>query len=183
MNELTTRLASTPRRRDFGAVPMILSEQAHPEYKGRVYWETIPPGVRLVMPNPAFEGIARQIKASLGKAGGEALTRAVYETKVRDGSTILTHIHHRQTPLLLMQGVAAPGVTWQSEALFQEQAGHPIEHIAIPAADNTTAIYGGAEVKGAAHPEAAQAWLGFIRWPAALAIFERYGFKPYTANN
>jgi molybdate transport system substrate-binding protein len=38
-------------------------------------------------------------------------------------------------------------------------------------------------VKGAPHPEAARAWLAFIRSPAALAIFERYGFKPYTAPN
>lgn len=141
------------------------------------------PGVRLVMPNPAFEGIARQIRAALAKAGGEALVTAVYDSKVADGSTILTHIHHRQTPLLLMQGRGDAGVTWQSEALFQEQAGHPIEHVAIPDSDNSTAVYAGAVVKGAPHPEAAQAWLAFIRSPAALAIFERYGFKPYTAPN
>jgi len=139
------------------------------------------PGVRLAMPNPEFEGIARQIKLALGKTGGEALAHAVYDTKVKDGSTILTHIHHRQTPLFLMQDVADAGVTWQSEAMFQEQAGHPIEHIVIPDADNATAIYAGAEVKGTAHPEAAKAWLDFIRSPDALHIFERYGFKPYIA--
>ncbi len=141
------------------------------------------PGIRLVMPNPAFEGIARQIKASLVKAGGEALGTAVYDTKVHDGSTVLTRIHHRQSPLFLMLGRADAGVTWRSEALFQEQAGHPIEHVDIPDAENSTAIYAGAEVKGAPHPEAARAWLAFIRSPAALAIFERYGFKPYTASN
>jgi molybdate transport system substrate-binding protein len=138
------------------------------------------PGLRLAMPNPEFEGIARQIKESLAKAGGDALVKTVYDTKVADGSTVLTHIHHRQTPLFLMQGVADAGVTWQSEAMFQEQAGHPIEHVDIPAAENTTAIYAGAEVKGAAHPEAARAWLDFIHSPEALAIFERYGFKPYA---
>ena len=139
------------------------------------------PTIRLSMPNPAFEGIARQIKASLAKAGGQALADAVYRTKVADGSTILTHIHHRQTPLFLMQGVADAGVTWQSEVVFQQQAGHPIAQVSIPAAQNTTAVYAGAEVKGAAHPEAAHTWLAFIRSPAALAIFERYGFKPYVA--
>lgn len=140
------------------------------------------PGIRLAMPNPDFEGIARQIKIALTKAGGEALADAVYTTKVKDGSTILTHIHHRQTPLFLMQGVADAGITWQSEAEFQKQAGHPIEHVEIPAADNATAIYAGAMVKGAAHPQAATAWLDFIRSPAALRIFERYGFKPYSAS-
>lgn len=137
------------------------------------------PGIRLVMPNPTYEGIARQIKASLVKVGGTALEQDVYDTGVENGSTILTHIHHRQTPLFLMQGLADAGVTWKSEAIFQEQAGHPIEDVEIPPRDNSTAIYAGALVKDAAHPKAAQAWLQFVHSPAALAIFERYGFKPY----
>jgi len=137
------------------------------------------PGIRLVMPNPAFEGIARQIEASLTKAGGHALEAQVYQTGVKDGTTILTHIHHRQTPLFLLQGLADAGITWKSEAIFQEEIGHPIADVAIPARDNTTAIYAGAMVRGAAHPAAAQAWLTFIRSPAALSIFEQYGFKPY----
>jgi molybdate transport system substrate-binding protein len=242
----------------FAMAPLVQSfEAAHPEYKGRIYWETIPPGllvkqmqaggritvgnmtwtarpdiylaglakvkgligqglltgpavpyvtntltimvpkdnpahitdltdlgkpsVRLAMPNPAFEGIARQIKMALTEAGGDSLERTVYDAKVKDGSTILTHIHHRQTPLFLMQGVADAGVTWQSEAMFQQQAGHPIGQVAIPNSDNAPAIYAGAEVKGAVHPEAAKAWLDFIRSPDALHIFERYGFKPYSA--
>ncbi len=138
------------------------------------------PGVHVVMPNPAYEGIARQIQISLTKAGGSALERAIYDTGVKNGTTVLTHIHHRQTPLFIMQGLADAGVTWKSEAVFQEQAGHPIEDITIPAADNTTAIYAGAMVRGAAHPDAARAWLDFIHSPQALAIFERYGFKPYN---
>ena len=240
----------------FAMAPLVQAFEAmHPNYKGRIYWETIPPGLlvqqikaggtitvgnmtwtakpdayfaglikvqdyikggmltgpavpyvtntltimvlkgnpahiksladlarpelRLAMPNPAFEGIARQIKLAMVKTGGEKLSQAVYETKVQGGSTILTHIHHRQTPLFLMQGVADAGVTWQSEAIFQEQAGHPIEHVAIPDRENATAIYAGAEVKGAAHPEAAKEWLAFIHSPQALTIFEKYGFKPY----
>ena len=140
-------------------------------------------GLRLAMPNPAFEGIARQIKASLAKVGGAALTGAVYDAKVKDGSAVLTRIHHRQTPLFLMLGRADAGVTWQSEALFQEQAGHPIAHVDIPPGDNATAVYAGAMLKGAAHPEAAKAWLAFITSPTALGIFERYGFKPYKAGS
>ena len=78
-----------------------------------------------------------------------------------------------------MQGRADAGVTWQSEAMFQEQVGHPISHIDIPKATNSMAIYAGAEVKGAKHPQAAKAWLSFIHSKPALAIFERYGFKAY----
>jgi ABC-type molybdate transport system substrate-binding protein len=241
----------------FAMAPLVAEfEKEHPDYKGRVYWETIPPGllvkqmqaggtitsgnmtwtakpdaylgglkkvdelidqgllagpavpyvtntltimvpkdnpahvtgladlgkahIRLAMPNPAFEGIARQIETSLRNAGGAALVDKVYKTKVADGTTILTHIHHRQTPLFLMQGRAQAGVTWQSEAMFQEQVGHPITHVDIPASQNTTAIYAGAVVKGAAHLEAAKLWLSYIHSLAALKIFERYGFKPYA---
>jgi len=137
------------------------------------------PGLRLAMPNPRFEGIARQIEASLDKAGGRALEAEVYGTKVRQGTTELTHIHHRQTPLWIMQGRVDAGVTWQSEAVFQEQAGHAISQVDIPASQNTTAIYAGAIVKGARHERAARRWLDFIQSKQGLAIFERYGFKPY----
>jgi molybdate transport system substrate-binding protein len=139
------------------------------------------PGLRLAMPDPRFEGIARQIKASLDKAGGEALEAEVYGSKVRQGTTELTHVHHRQTPLWIMQGRVDAGVTWQSEAVFQEQAGHAISQVDIPVNQNTTAIYAGAIVKGAAHISAARSWLDFIQSKQGLAIFERYGFKPYVA--
>jgi len=41
------------------------------------------PGLRLAMPNPAFEGIARQIRMALTKAGGETLADAVYKPRWR----------------------------------------------------------------------------------------------------
>ena len=139
------------------------------------------PDIRLAMPNPAFEGIARQIKASLKHAGGDGLLDSVYGRKVADGTTMLTHIHHRQTPLWVMSGKVQAGVTWQSEAVFQEKAGHPVDDVSIPPHDNTTAIYAGAIASHAPHPEAAKRWLDFIRSPAALAIFEQYGFKACKA--
>jgi molybdate transport system substrate-binding protein len=137
-------------------------------------------GLPLAMPNPEFEGVARQIKASLVKAGGEALAEAVYGSKVQTGETVLTRIHHRQTPLFLMQGLVDAGVTWRSEALFQEEIGNPIGHVDIPAEQNTTAYYSAATVKGAPHPEAARAWLEFLVSDAAFRAFEPYGFKRFV---
>jgi ABC-type molybdate transport system substrate-binding protein len=137
------------------------------------------PGLQLVMPNPAYEGIGRQIKSALAKDGGEALVKAVYETKVANGESSLTRIHHRQSPLWLMLGRAQAGVTWQSEAIFQEEAGNPISHVAIPDANNVTATYAAVALKDAPHPEAARLWVEYLRSPAALKIFMHYGFKPY----
>jgi molybdate transport system substrate-binding protein len=56
-------------------------------------------GIRLAMPNPEFEGTARQIKIALAETGGDALEKIVYDTKVKNGTAILTQIHHRQTPI------------------------------------------------------------------------------------
>lgn len=138
------------------------------------------PGLKLVMPNPAFEGIARQIKAALKKAGGDALVKTVYETKVKNGETILTHIHHRQSPMFLMMGKADAGVTWGSEAIFQEKhADNPISFVKIAPEHNSTAIYAAGVMKDAPNPKAANAWISFLKSPKALAIFEQYGFKPY----
>lgn len=95
-----------------------------------------------------------------------------------DGLTRLTSIHHRETPLWLMQCRVDAGVTWRAEAVFQRQAGHPIDTVEIDAAHNQTGVYAGALVKGAAHGEAARHWLDFIVSPEALAIFAGYGYKP-----
>ncbi|MFC0387654.1 substrate-binding domain-containing protein [Muricoccus vinaceus] len=241
----------------FAMAPLVQAfAAAHPAYKGKIYWETIPPGllvrqmeaggtvtvgnmtwtvqadayfaglgavrrlidrgllippavsyvtntltimiprdnpagvrtladlgradIRLAMPNPEFEGVAEQIRASLVKAGGEALAEAVYGSKVRDGTCVLTTMHHRQTPVFLMQGRAQAGVIWQSEAVFQEQVGNPIGHVDIPDEVNTTGTYAGAIRKDAANPEAARLWLDFITSDQGLRIFERYGFKRHV---
>jgi ABC-type molybdate transport system substrate-binding protein len=139
------------------------------------------PGLPLAMPNPEFEGVARQIRASLVKAGGEALAEAVYGQKVRNGEAVLTRIHHRQTPFFLMQRLVDAGVTWRSEAIFQEKIGNPISHADIPAELNTLAEYSAAMVPNAPHPEAARAWLDFITSDAAFTAFEPFGFKRYVA--
>ena len=138
------------------------------------------PDLAIVMPNPAFEGVAQQIRASLVKTGGEALAHEVYDSKVAAGTAVLTRIHHRQTPLLLMQGLGQAGVTWTSEAIFQEQQGHPISHVAIPAEQNTRAIYSAAMVTGATHAAAARDWLDFIGSDAAFAILAPFGFQRFA---
>ena len=88
------------------------------------------PKVRLVMPNPAWEGVARQIKGALEKTGGMKLGEAVYVVKVKNGET---------------------GVTWRSEAVFQEEEGHPIENVAIPDSQNVRAIYAAGLIRGSRH--------------------------------
>lgn len=132
--------------------------------------------VRLSMPNPEWEGIARQIGDSLRKAGGESLFHAVYEAKVQDGSTYLTQIHHRQTAMRIMKGESDSGVTWSSEVRFQEKIGNPIAGVQIPPGQNITAVYGAAVLRNAPHPEAARAWVAFLNSSEAQAVYRSYGF-------
>ena len=80
-----------------------------------------------------------------------------------------------------MQGLAETGVTWRSEAIFQEKIGNPIGHVDIPAEQNTLAVYSAALVPDAPHPEAARAWLEFIKSDAAFRVFKQYGFRRYDA--
>lgn len=90
---------------------------------------------------------------------------------------MLTRIHHRQTPLLRMQGLGQARAGWSSEAIFQERLGHNITHIAIPAEQNVRAIYSAAMVTDAPHADAARAWLNFIRSDAAFAALAPFGFQ------
>lgn len=135
------------------------------------------PDVRLSMPNPQWEGVARQIGDSLRKAGGDALYKTVYETKVQTGQTVLTEIHHRQTPMRIMQENADAGVTWASEVRFQESIHNPIQGVPIPENQNSTAVYAGGVVTGAPHTTAAAQWLDFLKSPEAQAIYHQYGFR------
>lgn len=137
--------------------------------------------IRLSMPNPAWEGVARQIENSLRKAGGDALVRKVMDAKVKDGTTYLTRIHHRQTPMRILDGRSDAGVTWSSEVRFQERVGNPIAGVVIPASENTTAIYAAGVLRNAPHAAAAQAWVAYLGSEEAQAVYRKFGFGPPMA--
>ena len=137
--------------------------------------------VRLSMPNPAWEGVARQIEDSLRKAGGDALIRKVMDAKVQDGTTYLTHIHHRQTPMRILDGRSDAGVTWSSEVRFQERIGNPISGVVIPASENSTAIYAAGALRNAPHAAAARAWVAYLGSEEAQAAYRKFGFAPAKA--
>ncbi|HCC57644.1 MAG TPA: glycine/betaine ABC transporter substrate-binding protein [Solibacterales bacterium] len=135
-------------------------------------------GVRLSMPNPQWEGVARQIGDSLRKTGGEDLYKMVYQTKVSDGSAVLTQIHHRQTPMRILDGKADAGVVWSSEVRFQEKIGNPITGVKIPPDHNTVATYAAGVLSSAVHKAAARAWMVYLQSPEAQAIYRQLGFQP-----
>ena len=132
--------------------------------------------VRLSMPNPETEGVARQIEESLRKAAGDSLVKAVYEDKVKEGTSFLTQIHHRQTPMRILEGKSDAGVVWSSEVKFQEKIGAGIAGVRIADAENVKAVYAAGMVRNAPHREAALAWLQYLRTKEAQDAYAEFGF-------
>jgi molybdate transport system substrate-binding protein len=138
------------------------------------------PEIHVSMPNPQSEGIAKQILISLRKAGGEELYESVYQRKVQDGTTALTEMHHRQTPMRIMNGQADAGVTWASEVRFQQSIGNQIEGTVIPAGENATGTYAAGIIVHAPHARMARKWLSFLKSRKAQAIYQEHGFCSIT---
>jgi ABC-type molybdate transport system substrate-binding protein len=131
--------------------------------------------VRVAMPNPKWEGVAEQVEGAYAKAGGAPLVHDIMVRKVAEGSTILTRIHHRETPLYLLEGRADAGPVWLSEALYQHRL-HRLDFVRIPRAQNVYADYEAALATGAPHAAAAHAFVMFMHSPQARAILTSYGF-------
>lgn len=133
--------------------------------------------VKVSMPNPAWEGIAKKIEEAYRRAGGEKLRQQIMETKVKNGTTRLTQIHHRQTPLNILNGVADAGPVWYTEAWYHKLIGHPVEAIELPDTQNIFATYVAGALRAAPHPQAAADFLDFLKTSVAQAVYRKYGFE------
>lgn len=138
--------------------------------------------IQLCMPNPKWEGIAQHaIIPALRNTGGDALVNAIYKTKVNDGTTWLTHIHHRQTPAQVMAGKCDAGAVWYTEAYFHRNlVNHPTDLVEIPASQNKVVTYTMGMMKYAPHKQAAADFLKFLMSDEGQGIYQKYGFMPPT---
>lgn len=135
--------------------------------------------LRVAMPDPAREGIGRRIETALRQSGGEGLRARVMEEKHAQGSTQLTRIHHRETPLRLMADRADTGPVWYTEARYHAGiARHGLGMVELPEAENVEATYSAARLRDAPHREAATAFVAFLAGDEAQALYRRYGFLP-----
>ena len=132
--------------------------------------------VRISMPNPEWEGIGKRIEEAYVKAGGETLRKTIMEDKVKDSTTFLTQIHHRQTPMRILYNQSDAAPVWYSEAFYQKLIGHPTELIEIPASENIAATYVAGQLKTAPHVQAAKDFMNFLVSDTAKAIYRKYGF-------
>jgi molybdate transport system substrate-binding protein len=134
------------------------------------------PDVRVSMPDPRSEGIGKRILQLYRQIGGPELVETVMQEKVENGTTFVTEIHHRQTPMRILQGQSDAGPVWITEVLFQQRIGNPLELVKIPSEHNPIATYAAAQLKDAPHPRAADAFLDFLIGPKGQAVYKKYGF-------
>ncbi|BCO08036.1 hypothetical protein GF1_04120 [Desulfolithobacter dissulfuricans] len=135
------------------------------------------PGVRVAMPNPAYEGVGRLIVKALEKAGGPELVKQVMEEKVASGETYLTRIHHRETINLLRDDLSDVGPVWLSEAIYQQNLGKSLDYVPIPPEHDVIGQYFIAHVdKTSRHPAAAKKFIDFMTGDTARKIYAGYGF-------
>ena len=132
--------------------------------------------IRLSMPNPDFEGIGKRIEQAYVLAGTESLRKTIMEDKVKDSTTYLTQIHHRQSPMRIMYGQSDAAPVWYSEAYYQVMIKHPVNMVEIPSDQNINATYIAGQLKNAPHAQAARDFMDFLVSPTAKAIYRKYGF-------
>lgn len=137
--------------------------------------------IRISQPDPANEDIAHHILDMYRDAGGERLVARIMEEKRTAGTTLMTVVHHRETPQRITDGTADVGPVWATEIHHARSLHLPIDEVQPGATlDQRDRInYYICRLKSAPHPENAQKFLAFILSSAAQAIYTRYGFTPH----
>ncbi len=133
--------------------------------------------IRISMPDKKIEGIGESIEETYKKAGGDGLYHAIMVDKVKDGSTFITQIHHRQSPMRILYKQSDVAPVWETEIDYQKSIGHPVDKVAIADAFNKVSITEAGILKEAPHKEAAQHFLNFLVSKEAQSIFKKFGFS------
>ncbi|MFO7930999.1 MAG: molybdate ABC transporter substrate-binding protein [Thermodesulfobacteriota bacterium] len=134
--------------------------------------------VTVSQPGAEYEHIASHAIAMYQQSGGRQLVDTILEEKRKEGTTIFTTVHHRETPERIVSGLADAGPVWYTEIVEAEKAGLELEGVEVGTElDQRQNInYFIAPVRTGRNPENARKFLDFITSPAARRIFENHGF-------
>ena len=137
--------------------------------------------VRISQPNPEYEDIAFHIMDMYRDAGGETLVQQIMKEKRAEGTTILTTVHHRETPLRIEKGEADVGPVWSTEIKHAKKNNLPVD-VVEPGEDldqRKKINYYICPVKGSTNQENGAKFLEFIKSAKAQGVYEKYGFVPH----
>jgi ABC-type molybdate transport system substrate-binding protein len=137
--------------------------------------------VRISQPNPEYEDIAHYIVDMYRQAGGQVLVHRIMEQKRAEGTTILTIVHHRETPLRMAKQTVDVGPVWATEIIHARQRGLGVAAVEPgEKLDQRDSInYYICRLNNAPHPENGARFLDFIKSARAQGIYESYGFMPH----
>jgi ABC-type molybdate transport system substrate-binding protein len=138
--------------------------------------------VRISQPDPENEDIAHHIVDMYRQAGGDALVDRIMAEKRAAGTTILTIVHHRETPLRIEKGTVDAGPVWATEAVHARSTRLAFDVIEPGAElDQRDRInYYICMLQRAPHPENAQKFLKFILSSEGQKIYQTHGFLSRT---
>jgi ABC-type molybdate transport system substrate-binding protein len=141
------------------------------------------PGIRISQPNPRHEDIAAYVLQMYRQAGGQPLVDRILTDKQGVGETLLTTVHHRETPRRIMDGEADVGPVWATEIAHAEREGWPLAGIAVGAGldQRETVRYLACPLLGARNPANGAAFLAFLASETARGIYADFGFAPSTS--
>ncbi len=137
--------------------------------------------VRISQPDPENEDIAHHIIDMYRQAGGNELVKRIMEEKRAAGTTILTLVHHRETPLRIVKRTVDVGPVWLTEAV-QAQATQLAVDVVEPGQklDQREKInYYICGPRNSLHPQNAQKFIDFILSPIGQDIYKKFGFLPH----
>lgn len=98
------------------------------------------------------------------------------DEKIKDSTTFVTQIHHRQSPLRILNNKSDVAPVWTTEILYQKRIGNPVDMVEIPAAMNKKSVSMAGILKNAPNKTAANHFLDFLISKEGKAIFKKYGF-------
>jgi len=129
----------------------------------------------------AMEDISHYIYDMYKDAGGDALLKRIIEEKRAEGTTILTVVHHRETPLRITKGTVDVGPVWATEVVHAVNQGLKVEAVE-PGAEldqRDKVNYFIAKLKKGSNPENADKFLDFITSLSGQDIYLSHGFVPH----
>lgn len=165
------------RTEAFTATKLALMVQKYNPKKIKGLEDLMNDKIRISMPDKDIEGIGNTVEDAYRKAGGEKLHHRIMVDKVKDSTTFITEIHHRQSPMRILYNKSDVAPVWETEISYQKSLGHSVDKVVIPERYNKLSVTSAGLLKDAPNKEAANHFLDFVISEEAQAIFKKYGFK------
>jgi len=165
------------RTQPFAATKLALMVQKNNPKQIKGLEDLAKKDIRISTPDKKIEGIGRNVEDAYIKAGGQELFNKIMIEKLKDNTTFVTQIHHRQSPMRILYDESDVAPVWETEIFYQKMLNHPVDIVQIPEQYNKLSISVAGILKDALHKEAANHFVDFLAGEESRSIFKKYGFE------